>query len=163
MREHYRADINLFYRGMQFQPRRFIRVTGVSQMWGGGAVGSIFKFARDRKVDFTGPVYLYTRQANAHTQYGQIPVYARQCVAVGVVARVFANFIGNRGMQVPVLVPLCPANWNFSPRIEFFCENHATPTTHRTVCGYQVPRVYARARVSSASSGLNECDDTLEY
>lgn len=67
MREHYRADINLFYRGMQFQPRRFIRVTGVSQMWGGGAVGSIFKFARDRKVDFTGPVYLYTRQANAHT------------------------------------------------------------------------------------------------
>lgn len=99
MREHYRADINLFYRGMQFQPRRFIRVTGVSQMWGGGAVGSIFKFARDRKVDFTGPVYLYTRQANAHTQYGQIPVYARQRVAVGVVARVFANFIGNRGMQ----------------------------------------------------------------
>lgn len=90
-------------------------------------------------------------------------MYARQRVAVGVVARVFANFIGNRGMQVPVLVPLCPANWNFSPRIEFFCENHATPTTHRTVCGYQVPRVYARARVSSASSGLNECDDTLEY
>lgn len=76
MREHYRADINLFYRGMQFQPRRFIRVTGVSQMWGGGAVGSIFKFARDRKVDFTGPVYLYTRQANAHT------VWTDSCVRV---------------------------------------------------------------------------------
>lgn len=71
-------------------------------------------------------------------------------------------------MQVSVLVPLCPANWNFSPRIEFFCENHATPTTHKTyvyVCmlEYQVPRVYARACVFGFSSGLNECDDTLEY
>lgn len=37
----------------------------IANMGGGrGAVGSIFKFARDRKVDFTGPVYLYTRQAN---------------------------------------------------------------------------------------------------
>lgn len=53
-------------------------------------------------------------------------------------------------MQVPVLVPLCPANWNFSPRIEFFCENHATPTTHKTcmcVCWSIRFQEFMRARV----------------
>lgn len=117
--------------------------------WGRGAVGSIFKFARDRKVDFTGPVYLFihVKPRTHNTEDRSVAVYARQHV---VVACVFANFIGNRGMQVPVLVPLCPANWNFSPRIEFFCENHATPTTHKTcmcVCWSIRFQEFMRARV----------------
>jgi len=34
--------------------------------------------------------------------------------------------------EVPIVVPLYPANWNFSPRIEFFRENHETPWIART-------------------------------
>lgn len=99
MREHYRADINLFYRGMQFQASSFIRVTGVSQIWGCRWIN--FQFARDRKVDSTGPVYLYTRQVDTHSD---TLVWAHMYIHRLSLVRVCSRFIGNRGMQVPVLV-----------------------------------------------------------
>lgn len=38
-----------------------------------------------------------------------------------------------RDARYPIAVPLYPANWNFSSRIEFFRENHETPGS-RDIC-----------------------------
>lgn len=102
-----------------------------------------FQSAQCEKVALTGPVRLYTCRPEAHTR-------ALRNTSVGIRARarararlfVCSHFNGGwrdvdtctcRGdARYLIAVPLYPANWNFSPRIEFFRENHDARAIYAT-------------------------------
>jgi len=82
----------------------------------------------------TGPVRLYTCRSQTHTR-----ALRNTSGRIRARARLFVCSHFKRGWRdvdtctrrgdvwYPIAVPLYPANWNFSPRIEFFRENHETP------------------------------------
>ncbi|TGZ57425.1 Uncharacterized protein DBV15_05801 [Temnothorax longispinosus] len=89
--------------------------------------------AQCEKVALTGPVRLYTRRPETHTR-AHLEIRLREYTRGRARLFVCSHFNGGmegcryvRDARYPTAVPLYPANWNFSPRIEFFRENHETP------------------------------------
>lgn len=109
-----------------------------------------FQLAQCKKVALTGPVRLYISSWETHTRVHleiRLAKYARALVRSLAFQRrmegcryVCTLLVERR--EVPIAVPLYPANWNFSPRIEFFRQNHEALRYTR-----DVPGVTLRGRI----------------